>query len=233
MLQFIVKLMRTRLLRKKKATLTKLAESIKAKHNRASVRTILYQKGLRYFRVWAHRRKKTREVQIETLVNVEVPVEVERIVEIEKEVQVIKEVPVEIRVEVPVEVDRIVQIEKEVEVIKEVPVEIRVEVPVEVDRIVEVEKEVPIFIERIKKIPEPMFIPEPQIVIHERIIPVPADITAEELERLLNAQPRLNTPARSAEKHLFSGSESEGRSTASEPTNAARSRSHESKGEEA
>ncbi|OEF62556.1 hypothetical protein A1OW_03160 [Enterovibrio norvegicus] len=156
----------------------------KTKARQKSQREVMYSKLIKYFRVWAHRRKKIK-------VN-----EVERVVEIEKVVEK--------------EVDRIVEreivVEKEVEVIKEVPIEVRVEVPVEVDRIVEVPTEVPVFVEKIKKVPEPVFIKDPQIVIHERIIPVPENITGEELERLLNAQPRLNETARTAESQLYSAS---------------------------
>ena len=115
-------------------------------------------------------------------------------------------------------------VEKEVEVIKEVPYEVKVEVPVEVDRIVEVKVEVPVYIEKIKKVPEPVFINDPQIIIHERIIPVPADITGEELEKLLNAQPRLNETARAEQGQ--SNTESE----CFEPENQIEStKEHESK----
>lgn len=134
--------------------------------------------------MWAHRRKK---IQVK---------EVERIVEIEKVIEK----------EVDKIVEREIVVEKEVEVIKQVPIEVRVEVPVEVDRIVEVPTEVPVFVDKIKKVPEPVFIKDPQIVIHERIIPVPENITGEELEKLLNAQPRLNETARIAESQLYSAS---------------------------
>ncbi|MFA0709614.1 hypothetical protein AB4653_28275, partial [Vibrio sp. 10N.222.48.A3] len=59
--------------------------------------------------------------------------------------------------------------------------------------------EIPVYVEKIKTIPEPMFINDPQVIIHERIIPVPADITGKELEELINAQPRLNTTTRNSE----------------------------------
>jgi len=139
-------------------------------------RNLLYKKTIKYFRVWASRRTKL------------VVTEVEKIIEVEKKVEVIVEKikEVELRIEVPVEVERIV--------------EIRVEVPIEVDRIVKVPTEIPIYIEKIQKIPEPVFIKEPQIIIHERIIPVPENITGEKLEELLNAQPRLNEDVRTAER---------------------------------
>ena len=111
-------------------------------------------KLLKYLRVWANRRKKTRNVEV------------------------VKEVEIEI------EVEKIV--EKPVEVVVEK------EVKVEVERIVQVEKEVPIYVDRVKKVSEPVFITEPQVVIHERIIPVPEGISARELEELLAAQPTLN-----------------------------------------
>lgn len=148
------------------------------------------QRLMKYLRVWARRRQKIREKEVECLV------EVEKIVE--KEVEKRIEVPVEVEVEKIVE--RIkevpIEVEKLVEKIKEVPVEVRIEVPVEVERLIPVDKEIPVYIERIQKVPEPYFIPDPQVVIHERIIPVPEDITAKELEELLNAQPRLNTAIR-------------------------------------
>ncbi|WP_067522658.1 IMCp domain-containing protein [Endozoicomonas ascidiicola] len=111
-------------------------------------------KLLKYLRVWANRRQKTRNIEV------------------------IKEVEIEIEVEKLVE--------KPVEVI------IEKEVKVEVERIVQVEKEVPVYVDRVKKVSEPVFITEPQVVIHERIIPVPEGISAKELEELLAGLPALN-----------------------------------------
>lgn len=156
-------------------------------------RNALIKRLIRYFRVWAHRRTKTRINEVER--RVEVPTVVEK--EIEK--------IVEIQVEVEKQVDKIVEVEvvveKIVEVIKEVPVEVRVEVPVEVDRIVKVDSEVPVYIDRIKEVSVPYFVPDPQILVHERIIPVPEGITGEELEAILRAQPTLNQEAR-AQQHI-------------------------------
>ncbi|WP_157830809.1 hypothetical protein [Aeromonas sobria] len=156
-------------------------------------RSELMKRLIRYFRVWAHRRTKTRINEVER--RVEVPTVVEK--EIEK--------IVEIQVEVEKLVDKIVEVEvvveKIVEVIKEVPVEVRVEVPVEVDRIVKVNSEVPVYIDRIKEVSVPYFVPDPQILVHERIIPVPEGITGEELEAILRAQPTLNQDAR-AQQHI-------------------------------
>jgi len=183
----IYKIFRARILRKKKNGLTKLSESIKLKAAKKSRRELLYKKLLRYLRVWAHRRKKIKEISLETVREVETVVE--------------REVEKVIEVEVP--------IEREIEVVKEVPVEVRIEVPVEVDKIVEVPTEVPVYVEKIKKIPEPVFIKDPQVIIHERVVPVPEDVTAEELERILNAQPRLNADARDSEKSVVIQSQEE------------------------
>lgn len=167
-------------LRKKRAIIANLSDSFKQRRKRKSKREVVYKKMIRYFRVWAYRRKKIKEIEVERIVEQEVLVEkeVEKVVEVE------------------------VEVEKVVEKIKEVPVEVRVEVPVEVDKIVEVPTEVPIYIEKIKKVPEPVFVKDPQVIIHERIIPVPEDVTAEELERILDAQPRLNTDARNSESSV-------------------------------
>lgn len=198
----IVKYQRMKILRasyqaKKRLELRRLIAE-KKKSNREKV----YTKLLGYLSVWAHRRKKTKIVIETKIVETEkvMQIEVEKIIEVEKEITKEIEVIVEKEIEVIVE--------KEVEVIKEVPYELKVEVPVEVDRIVEVEKEVPVFIEKIKKVPEPVFINDPQIIIHERIIPVPADITGEELEKLLNAQPRLNETARAEQDQSDTAAES-------------------------
>ncbi|GAL18563.1 hypothetical protein JCM19235_1986 [Vibrio maritimus] len=176
------------MLRKKKDSVHLLG--IKAEHarKRKSNRNEIYRKAIRYFRVWAHRRIKTLEKEVEKVVETEVVVEkeIEKIVEVE------------------------IEVEKTVEVTKEVPVEIKVEVPVEVERIVEVSTEVPVYIEKIKKVPEPVFIKDPQVIIHERVVPVPENITAEELEKLLNAQPRLNADARDAEEAVVVGAQGEG-----------------------
>ncbi|SON53090.1 hypothetical protein [Vibrio tapetis] len=208
LLKKLVCIFRSRLLRKKKATLRKLDAAIKLRESRATRREALYNRMMQYFRVWAHRRTKAIEKEVVKTVEIPVEVEVDKIIEVpievEKVVEVVKEVTVEVEVEKTVEVIKEVtvevEVEKTVEVIKEVPIEIRVEVPVEVDRIVEVPKEVPVFIEKIKKEPEPYFIKDPQVIIHERIIPVPADITGAELEALLNAQHELNRSQRDNEE---------------------------------
>lgn len=99
---------------------------------------------------------------------------------------------------VEVEVEKIVN--NEVEVIVEKEVFIEKEVQVEVDRIVQVEKEIPVYVDRVKIVPEPVFITEPEVVIHERIVPVPADISAKELEELLENLPPLNEASKSEDK---------------------------------
>ena len=119
-------------------------------------------KLLKYFRVWANRRKKTRNI------------EVVREVEVEIEVEKVVEKPVEIFVEK--------------------------EVKVEIEKIIPVEKEVPVYIDRVKKVSEPIFITEPQVVIHERIIPVPENISAKELEELMTSLPSLNEVAKNEPK---------------------------------
>lgn len=182
LLSKLVKIKRLKLLRRKKMIVKQFEASLLMKAEKATKREMIYTKMMRYFRVWAHRRTKVIEREVEKIVvnEIQVEVEVEKIievpVEIEKEVEVIKEVTVE------------VEVEKIVEVVKEIPVEVRVEVPVEVDRVVKVPTEVPVFVEKIKKEPEPFFIKDPQVIIHERIIPVPDNITGPELEKLLNAK---------------------------------------------
>ena len=121
-------------------------------------------KLLKYFRVWANRRKKTCNIEVIREVEVEVEIEVERIIE----------KPVEIFVEK--------------------------EVRVEIEKIIPVEKEVPVYIDRVKKVSEPVFITEPQVVIHERIIPVPENISAKELEELMASLPSLNEVAKNEPK---------------------------------
>ncbi|GIC76851.1 hypothetical protein [Moritella sp. F3] len=193
----ILKYQRTRVLRAKKSVLA-----------RKSRRNTLYSKYIKYFRVWAHRRKKVIEKEIEKIIEVETFVDrdVDKIIEIEveKEVEIIVEV----------EVIKEIEIEKIVEKIKEV--EVRVEVPVEVDRIVKVPTEVPVYVDKIKKVPEPIFIKDPQIIIHERVIPVPENITGAQLEELLNAQPRLNEDARTAERNVVIPSKDKGHSKTAE-----------------
>lgn len=173
------------------------AARIKSKKVKRSQREKIYLKLIKYCRVWAHGRKKTRIVKEVNIVEVEKPIEVE--VEKIKEVEVIKFQ--EIEVEKPIEIIKEVIIEKEV--IKEVPYEVKVEVPVHLDRIVKVPTEVPVYIDKVKKVPEPYFIKDPQIVIHERIIPVPENITGEELEKLLDAQPILNRTARAKQASSY------------------------------
>ncbi|NOI90096.1 hypothetical protein F0235_06550 [Vibrio splendidus] len=194
LLQSITRYIRSRTLRKKKTSLENLADSFKLRRKRKSRRELVYKKMIRYFRVWAHRRKKTKTVKVEKIIEVPTEVEIEKIVEVEniveKEIEVEKIIEIEKIVEKEVEVERIIEIEKIVEK----------EVAVEVEKIVEVPTEVPVYVEKIKTIPEPMFINDPQIIIHERIIPVPADITGKELEELINAQPRLNTVTRNSER---------------------------------
>lgn len=53
----------------------------------------------------------------------------------------------------------------------------------EVEKIVE--KEVPVYVDRVKKVSEPVFINEPEIYFHERLIPVPENISAQELKELM------------------------------------------------
>lgn len=61
-----------------------------------------------------------------------------------------------------------------------------------VEKVIEVPKEVAVYVDRVQTVSEPMIIKEPQVIIHERIIPVPDTVTAKELEELLGAQPKLN-----------------------------------------
>lgn len=185
LLQNIARSLRARTLRKKKTSLDSLADSMKLRRKRKSRREVTYRKMIRYTRVWAHRRNKTREVEVEKIKEIPTEVEVEKIIEVE--------VPVEVEVEKIVEIEKVVEKEVEVEKIVEVEKVVEKEVAVEVDKIVEVPTEVPVYVDKIKPVPEPMFIKDPQVIIHERIIPVPADITGKELEELINAQPRLNT----------------------------------------
>ncbi|WP_104399246.1 hypothetical protein [Vibrio penaeicida] len=205
LLKEILKYLKLRLLRKKKSSIASLKERIKQHHNRKSVREETYKRMIKYMRVWARRRKKTKEIQVETIKEIKV----EELVEVEK----IVEVEVEREVEVPVET--IVEIEKEVEIEKIVEVEkiVEKEVPVEVEKIVQVPTEVEIEVEKIKikEVKVPYFINDPQVIVHERLVPVPEDVTAEELERILNAQPRLNTDARDSEESSAFTSEEEGR----------------------
>ncbi len=188
LLKSIASYLKSMVIRRKQMSIKNLKDASEQRRKRKSYREIYYKKMIRYFRVWAYRRKKTRNIEVECIVEKEVIVEKE----IEKLVE--KEIQVEIIVEK----------------IQEVEVEVRVEVPVYVDKIVKVPTEVPIYIEKIKKVPEPVFIKEPEIIIHERIVPVPADITAEELEMIFNAQPRLNTIARNAESAVLVRSEDKG-----------------------
>lgn len=165
-LKNISKYIRTWVLRKKRIATLNLNNKAESRKLEKSYRTILYIKLLKYFTVWAHRRTKTREIEL------------------------IKEVEIEI------------EVEKLVEKIKEIEIEKTIEVAVEVDRIVEVPTEVPVYVEKIKKVPEPVFISEPQIIIHERLVFVPENVTAAELEELYNAQPRLNENLRTAEEKV-------------------------------
>ena len=103
------------------------------------------------------------------------------------------------KIELIKEVEIKVEVEKMVETVKEIEIEKIIEVAVEVDRIVKVPTEIPVYIEKIKKVPEPVFITEPQIIIHERLVFVPENITAAELEEIFNAQPRLNESLRVGE----------------------------------
>ncbi|WP_194435403.1 hypothetical protein [Vibrio fluminensis] len=200
LLQSITRYLRARMLRKKKVSLENLADNLKLRRKRKSRREVTYKKMMKYFRVWAHRRKKTKLIEVEKIVEIPTEIEVEKIVEVE--------VPVEVEVDKIIEIEKIVEKEVEVEKIVEVERIVEKEVAIEVDRIVEVPTEVPVYVDKIKKVPEPMFINDPQIIIHERIIPVPADITGQELEELLNAQPRLNSTTRDSETKGDSTSES-------------------------
>ena len=193
LLKRIARTLHIRILRKKRI----FNESRKQRSQQRTYQTQLTQRLLRYFRVWAHRRNKTRIQEVERLIEVPTIVEkeIEKIIEVQVEVdkliEVIKEVPVEV--------------EKLVEVIKEVPIELRVEVPVEVDRIVKVNHEVPIYIDRVKEVTVPYFIKDPQILVHERLIPVPEGFTAEELEALLRSQTELNQEARALQSTVSAG----------------------------
>ncbi|GGB45963.1 hypothetical protein K8B83_04890 [Shewanella inventionis] len=182
--------LRARLLRKKREN----AKRHCVLQEQKDIRSVLMMRLIRYFRVWANRRTKTRIKEVERIV--EIPTIVEK--EVDKIVEVLVEV--EKLVDKIIEVEVIV--EKTVEVIKEIPVEVRVEVPVEVDRIVKVDQQVPVYIDRIKEVPVPYFIPDPQILVHERIIPVPEGITGEELEAILKAQPILNQEARTQQNSV-------------------------------
>jgi hypothetical protein len=123
-------------------------------------------RAIRYFRVWAYSRKKTRNIKIETIKNVEVEIEVEII----KEVEVIKEI----------------EVEKEIEVIKIVEKEVRIEVPIYVDKIVEVPTEKPVYVEKIVKVTEEKVVIEKETVVNEVLIMVPENISAVDLEILLD-----------------------------------------------
>jgi len=187
--------LRIRALRKKKEIFYSITRKLEIKRQRKSKRTALYRKLIAYFRVWAHSRKKTNEIQIETIVENQVfidrEVEIERIVEIE--------------VEKTVTVEKIIEVEKIVEK----------EVVIEVERIVKVPTEVAVYVEKLKRVPEPFFVNDPQIIIHERIIPVPSDLTGKELEELFNAQPRLNETARNTSKESDRTNEKQGNSVRS------------------
>ncbi|GAD89189.1 hypothetical protein VHA01S_016_00460 [Vibrio halioticoli NBRC 102217] len=148
--------------------------SLLLKRERRDIRDIALAKLLKYMRVWASRRTKIIEVEKIVEVPVEVEKEVERTIEVEKIVEV----------EIEKEVERIVEVEK----IVEVEIEKFVEVPVKV--------EVPVYVDRIQKVSEPMIVKEPQIIIHERIVPIPENITSDELEELLNAQSRSEQTTR-------------------------------------
>ena len=53
----------------------------------------------------------------------------------------------------------------------------------EVEKVVE--KEVAVYVDRIQKISEPMIVSVPEPIIHERLIPVPEDISAKDLAELM------------------------------------------------
>lgn len=174
----VVSILRARTLRKKQEVLLALKRSGSIRKEKKSVRNTLLVKAMRYFRVWAARRKKIVEIQVETIV--------------EKEIEV----------EIVIEVEKVVEIE--VEKIVEIEVQVEKEIPVYVDRIVEVPTEIPVYVDKIKTVPEPFFVNDPQIIIHERIIPVPENITGLELEELLNAQPRLNQTSGATAEQVYS-----------------------------
>lgn len=172
LLQKVIRWHRVGLLRRRKKQFSRLRQRVRMKRRfltllsvlkeRKSYRKDLYKKLIKYLQVWARRRTKIKEV----LKRVEVEVEVEKRVEVE--------------------------VEKVVEKIKEVPYEVKIEVPVQVDRVIEVPKEVPVYVDKVTTVKEPFIVKEPEIFVHERIVPVPENISADELEDLLNAQPRLN-----------------------------------------
>ena len=135
------------------------------KQQKISVTASMLLKAIRYFRVWASNRKKTRNIKVETIKEVEVEIEVEVI----KEVEVVKEL----------------EVIKEVEIIKVIEKEVKVEVPVYVDKIVEVPTEIPVYIDRIVKVPEEVIVIEKETVVNEVLIMVPENISASDLEVLL------------------------------------------------
>jgi hypothetical protein len=69
-------------------------------------------------------------------------------------------------------------------------VEKLVEVEVPTDTIVEKRVEVPVEVIKIQKVTEQVVIKEPEVIIHERLVPVPENASAAELKELLNEEPR-------------------------------------------
>ncbi|MFA0709762.1 hypothetical protein AB4653_29030, partial [Vibrio sp. 10N.222.48.A3] len=67
LLQSITRYIRSRMLRKKKTSLANLADSFKLRRKRKSRRELVYKKMIRYFQVWAHRRKKTKNIEVEKI----------------------------------------------------------------------------------------------------------------------------------------------------------------------
>jgi len=145
-------------------------EAIKQKNIRGqqkiSVTASMLLRATRYFRVWASNRKKTRNIKVEVIKEVIV----------EKEVEVIKEV----------EIIKEIEVIKEVEIIKIVEKEIKVEIPIYVDKIVEVPTEKPVYVDRIVKVPEEVIVIEKETVVNEVLIMVPENISATDLEILLD-----------------------------------------------
>ncbi|BCN25761.1 coiled-coil domain-containing protein [Vibrio alfacsensis] len=92
-----------------------------------------------------------------------------------------KLIPVEtiVEKEIEVEVEKLVEIEKLVEVDKEIPVY--------VDRVIAANNEVPVYVDKIVEVEVPYLVKQPEIIVHERIIPVPDSITGDELQELVNA----------------------------------------------
>lgn len=76
--------------------------------------------------------------------------------------------------------------------IKSVEKIVEVEVPTNI--VVEKRVEVPVEVIKIQKVAEQVIVKEPEVIIHERLIPVPENASAAELKELLNEEPRSDAP---------------------------------------